>query len=256
MTLGNNNVKVRNDQAKISNSNLLRNQINPSQTGDLNASLSVAQFEASYKTLKAPGDGHCFIHALEYSFKSMGILSYTYDYLLNSLAKETLISNQHYLPFINDMSMCNLRKGLYDYIYHKKYNTGFGDLVPVIMANALNYAILIISQCTDSYSVQTILPRNNSPSCMRVTVVKSGEHYDGILKISHITCQDTDKPESVQIADNPSSGQYKHGLGSPTRNHVQASIGNADQSQIISKPLRMMAWNINGLNNHKLSDDI
>ena len=35
---------------------------------------------------------------------------------------------------------------LHDYIVHQKYDTAFGDLVPIIIANALSVNLLIITR--------------------------------------------------------------------------------------------------------------
>ena len=124
------------------------------------------------------------------------------------------------------------------------------------MANALNYAIVIVSQCNDNYRMQVILPRNNGSTGMRVAIMKLGEHYDGVAKVNYITCQDSDEPRYDQHADKPSYDQSKHRSKFVNGDQADASVGNSDEIKPHSKPLRILAWNINGLTDHKLTDDI
>ena len=42
------------------------------------------------------------------------------------------------------MSLEKLKNGLSQYVLHSNYNTSFGDLVPVIVANAIHLNVIIL----------------------------------------------------------------------------------------------------------------
>ena len=73
---------------------------------------------------------------------------------------------------------------LYEYIILKKYNTSYGDLVPVIMANALMINILLVIQNGTACGVQLLSPRCHVEKQQRtIRLYKKGEHYDAILLV-------------------------------------------------------------------------
>ena len=51
---------------------------------------------------------------------------------------------------------------MYEYVDDKVYDNSFGDLVPIIMSNALNDVIVIIDETDTNGSVTVIPPKNLS----------------------------------------------------------------------------------------------
>ena len=76
------------------------------------------------------------------------------------------------------MSLEKLKNGLSQYVLHSDYNTSFGDMVPVIVANAIHLNVIIFRKSGMNFTVHGICIDQSVNS---VLVVKSGEHYDAIV---------------------------------------------------------------------------
>ena len=66
---------------------------------------------------------------------------------------------------------------------HSNYNTSFGDLAPVIVANAIHLNVIILMKSGMNFTVHGICIDQSVNS---VLVVKRGEHCDAIVP-SNIT---------------------------------------------------------------------
>ena len=71
------------------------------------------------------------------------------------------------------------------YLYDKVYDTPYGDMVPLVLANALGLNLIIISKCTMGYDIRQVCCSvlNGSNNCL--LVYKSSDHYDGITSKSN-----------------------------------------------------------------------
>ena len=98
--------------------------------------------------------------------------------LLRQLSNETIDNCNKYLPYVEDMSPEKLKNGLSQYVLHSNYNTSFGDLVPVIVANAIHLNVIILMKSGMNFTVHGICIDQSVNS---VLVVKSGEHYDATV---------------------------------------------------------------------------
>ena len=68
------------------------------------------------------------------------------------------------------------------YVYHKQYDSLFGDIIPNIISNALEINISVISKTGNCvFRVNEISPRTNSPIGYAI-VYKDGMHYDGVTQ--------------------------------------------------------------------------
>ena len=76
------------------------------------------------------------------------------------------------------MSLEKLKNGLSQYVLHSNYNTSFGDLVPVIVANAIHLNVIILMKSGRNFTVHGICIDQSVNS---VLVVKRDEHYDVIV---------------------------------------------------------------------------
>ena len=54
------------------------------------------------------------------------------------------------------MSLEKLKNGLSQYVLHSNYNTSFGDLVPVIVANAIHLNVIILMKSGMNFTVHGI----------------------------------------------------------------------------------------------------
>ena len=67
---------------------------------------------------------------------------------------------------------------LNNFVLHSNYNTSFGDLVPVIVANTIHLNVIILMKSGINFTVHGICIHQSDSS---VLVVKSGERYDDIV---------------------------------------------------------------------------
>ena len=109
------------------------------------------------------------------------------------LETETLVNSDMYMNFINaeDRAMA-LANGLNDYIVHKKYDTAFGDLVPIIIANALSVNLLIITQHVGVHHNEMLLCSHNREAHTRTLMLyKTDTHYDAIVPVGTVSNGDS-----------------------------------------------------------------
>ena len=86
------------------------------------------------------------------------------------------------------------------YIKYRKYDSSFGDLVPMILANDLNVSVRIFD--TDSGNMAREYIVNPANSCLSIAIQRKGDHFNGIIPSSNIT------PSSsvVPVVHTPSQG--------------------------------------------------
>ena len=75
------------------------------------------------------------------------------------------------------------------YLHNKMYNIPYGDLVPLILANALNITIVTISEGAQATESRIIHANTGDEAAGKILVYKLPEHYDCI----------TPKRESPQL---------------------------------------------------------
>ena len=129
-------------------------------------------------------DGHCFLHSFASSYTNQICRGMMPLFKLKCLIIKEVVNNlDTYTPFIN-LDNVSLLKQLHLYIFKKIYNTDFGDLVPLVTANAIEVNITILN-CDITLPNETacteIIARENGNSLGKcVYLMKSGEHYDGL----------------------------------------------------------------------------
>ena len=102
--------------------------------------------------------------------------------LLEAIRRETVANCDKYLPFVYSMPKAHFFYEMNRYIYERVYDSKYGDLVPLITANALSINIIIVSKTDNCYSSRTVQSSHksgtNHPSVM---VLKTGDHYDALV---------------------------------------------------------------------------
>ena len=98
-----------------------------------------------YKVHKSPGDGHCLLYSVLSSIKSQHDISVNIHDIIKLIKNETLCYYRLYDDFIDGEHPDKLLRGMNEYIYEKRYNSSFGDLVPDILANAMKIDVLILT---------------------------------------------------------------------------------------------------------------
>ena len=159
------------------------------------------------------------------------------------------------------------------YVYHKQYDSLFGDIVPNIISNALKITFIIISKTdNDVFRVNEISPRTNSPIGYAI-VYKDGMHYDGVIQqqndesycfpmesvnqwesiyraesYGYANCISTDELSSsinLQFYDRNNDNVNNEPMSSRNRNTLAER-----------KLVNIISWNINGLTPDKLNKNV
>ena len=78
----------------------------------------------------------------------------------------------------------SLLQGLNEYVNNKRYDTSFGDLIPIIIANALSVNLLIIENNGSQFKVKLIECQHSKIDHPHVSMfLKTGLHYDSIVPV-------------------------------------------------------------------------
>ena len=110
------------------------------------------------------------------------------DVLSAKLSNETMANSYEYINYIEFINsddgtgIPSLRHHVLEYVQHKKYNNLYGDIVPVIVANAL-----IVEQTGNTYKLHLVKPRHDiGSSILHRTLIlhKKDDHYDAIVPSS------------------------------------------------------------------------
>ena len=217
-----------------------------------------------------------------------GYAHYNLADVIVSIHKETMANIAEYAAFFrNENSATLLRymdKYLYQYLYISIYNTRFGDLVPIILANAFQLN-LILSKGVNSTDMQKVKVECRSPDTSRYVVLqKCPDHYNGIVKkqfpsvvaIRHeddfckLSLSNDYRVQRNVILHNEhadptySSGdnvnkilpdQSSHTHSSAIKRHERADMHGPDYTNP-NRALNICSWNINGPTQTNLSDDV
>ena len=146
--------------------------------------LNDGSFWSHYSVEYSPGDGHCFMHSVKSSLKSQLSIDVSIKKLSMLITKETMSNHIDYTPSIQENTVANLRKGLYDYIERKIYKSWYGDIVPTITANSFYINLIVIEKHEYGFRCYCVGKNASNPSCLPLLVFKCGEHYDGLV-LSH-----------------------------------------------------------------------
>ena len=202
--------------------------------------------------------------------------------MIVAIYKETMANIAEYAAFFRNENSATLLRDMDKYLYQKHYNTRFGDLVPMILANAFQLNLILL-KCVNSTDMQKVECR--SPDTSRYVVLqKCPDHYNCIVKkqspavvaIRHeddlckLSLSNDYRVQRNGILNNEHSDstcssrdnvnkmppdQSSHTLSSVRKRHGRADMHGPDYSNP-NRALNICSWNINGLTQTKLSDDI
>ena len=172
---------------------------------EVNKDLNCNTFWSNHKVVKSPGDGHCFIHAAANSLNVNSTMPTPLDdvsVILKQLSDETMHNSNRYVDFIDGNGRGSLLQGLNEYVNNRRYDTSFGDLVPIIIANALSVSLLIIENNGSQFEVQLLECQYSKTDHPHVLMfLKTGLHYDSIVPIDD---QSAGLPSIDKDCPNPS----------------------------------------------------
>ena len=130
-------------------------------------------------------DGHCFLYSIIKSCSTQLTPGLDTDVrsILSKMNSELAACPHFYAAFMKKNDISAMKTAFHNYTVNKKYNTRFGDVVPLLCANALGFNIVILN---DSYNVspKVVFSKSESQAC--VFIYKKGDHYDGLIPMEHI----------------------------------------------------------------------
>ena len=104
-----------------------------------------------WKIETSPGDGHCLLHSIltSYTHQLQNHPMITLPSIKASLTYEIHDDSFRYLPFVENNGAGALGRGMQSFLVDRQYDQSFGDLVPMILANALGLQITILDERYD-----------------------------------------------------------------------------------------------------------
>ena len=108
---------------------------------------SHGSLDYNFNIFPTPSDGHCLIHAisLSHGLQVQHWRPPTFEHILSQIFVEALNNRHIYLPFLLNDSKLSYIKHIKAYLLYRHYNTLFGDIVPLLIANALSILIEVIT---------------------------------------------------------------------------------------------------------------
>ena len=174
-----------------------------------------------YNVEKSPADGHCFLHSVVRSSNAQHVNNVwlTLATLKRKFRRQVVDYSNKYMGFLIGSTKEMLMWGSNDYIDRKHYNTKFGDLVPMIVADALHMDILIVENHGSVEECKLIESESHYKKSTRTVIVyKRNDHYDSIVykySVSNVvsevrSCADT-QDQQLQDVDNVCSTLFQDG---------------------------------------------
>ena len=116
-----------------------------------------------------PEDGHCFIQSLISSLSTLSpdLPCLSYDHVLTMITNEINLNSETYSSLLHDHANSKVNEMINEYINNKNYDEHFGDLVPIITANAINNDLVIIKKHKNGLSYEYINSNQSKNSYKR-----------------------------------------------------------------------------------------
>ena len=147
-------------------------------------------FWSSHKIQQAPSDGHCLLLTLVSFAKSQlfDCAYYNVANLIDVVWRETIVNVNEYVHFYENNPETTLIRYMDLYLCHKIHDMWYGDIVPMILVNALHLNLVLMNK-TDLKPrlIKCRIPHN--VDC--VMLLKCPNHYNSIVKKDCIWNYDT-----------------------------------------------------------------
>jgi hypothetical protein len=143
--------------------------------------LNAGKFWEHYAAVDVDGDGHCLLYSILASIRYQHKYNLDIDLttLKNNIIAEAVENQYLYNSFINDIEG-SFEDLLYKYVFSKKYDTSFGDVVPYIIGNALKIGLEIIDNYHDTNNINHVKITDKSLSNNSLIICRSNNHYNAI----------------------------------------------------------------------------
>ena len=170
---------------------------------------------------QSPGDGHCLLHSVIKSYQAQLNIHLDLNTIKSAIFIETVSKVDHYVHFIlpGEKLLICLRK----YIINKNYNNSLGDLLPLIIANALSVNIKILDQNNKLAEIIDIYPTSGL-TLTTITLHRHGDHYNGLTHnylpstctgppsstLTSGVCREIHRQLARPVVTSPNSGPIKY----------------------------------------------
>ena len=202
-------------------------------------------------------DGHCFMHSIlsAIQLQAIGTIAFSglnMSQLISMIKKEAVLNENRYLQFFVGMSRVHFFDKLDSYFEHKLYDSYPIDLIPLITSNALQMDVGIITKDTSGvHSYQWVHCDKNDADAL--LVYKYGDHYDGLAPIGQNPANGnnnlmTSRPRAYPVIQNYCYNG--NDIGDQNLSNQETS------AQKTESTIKIISWNIHGLNEEKLSQSI
>ena len=200
----------------------------------ISKALSDASFGTLYDIKKSPGGGHCLLHSVIYGVNNQLFLQNTCDLndIIELIRIETTSNIDLYVSFLVRGTRARLLAQMYMYIYEKKYDTPYEDMLPLVLSNALCLNLIILSQSASDYEIHKVIAGLSGNSDKYILVHKYKDHNDGITikaEINHVNIND-----QTFAFCTPSISDSNSPLVACQPTHVPGSLNNISGGDFLS----------------------
>ena len=154
--------------------------------------LSLALQSSGMTILNSRGDGHCLLYSVvnawnyQYKFPKLD-----FQGVKSSIIRETTTHFEIYLPYFEPPTRQAIISDMNSYLFKKRYNTQYGDIVLNIVANGLNLNLHLFDEDkhgSGSFREETVTPYGYK-SRHTIVLHRLGDHFNAIVpvkKIQHV----------------------------------------------------------------------
>ena len=117
-------------------------------------------------------------------------------FITNSIICEICNNIGKYVTFTSECNADALKSGMFKYVFEKQYDTDFGDIVPYVVANALNIGLIIMNDFSNLDNIHSVIIPTEKASKHWVLIARNNLHYDALSLSNKLY-----EPDEVQIPD-------------------------------------------------------
>ena len=132
--------------------------------------------------MKTAGDGHCLLYAvlISWTLQLKTELPPSLHMLKCAIFMESLCNRDIYMEYMHDVNTnADYARSVSKYLLQKHYASAFGDLVPVIIANAMSLTV-IIKDVHDNELRDVVIHPRTGQSQRTITIHRANDHFSGI----------------------------------------------------------------------------
>ena len=110
----------------------------------------------SYKRVRVQGDGHCFLYSVVKSLEIQLKQHIDLEQFKGAIISEVRSNINRYIHFFYDSDEAYITNAMLQYIDHKRYDTDFNDVIPLVAANVLQKCIVILNNFSNVDNMNVI----------------------------------------------------------------------------------------------------